>query len=409
MEKTLVIIGGGAAGFFTAINAKLKRPDLKVTVLEATARLLTKVKISGGGRCNVTHNEFDPKKLVNNYPRGAKELLGAFYQFNPSHTIDWFKQRGVELKVEKDGRMFPITDSSTTIINTFLDEARRLGIEIRKRAFVDKVEHLDDEFMISLKGGEQLKSDYLLLATGSSPVGHSIAKSLGHSITDLSPSLFTFEIESELLEGNSGVSFQDAEIFLKIEGKKKKWSFSGPTLITHWGLSGPAVLKLSAFAARELYNSNYKAIITVRWDKTLTEEAAAEVINKFKSQNLKKNIIKNPALDFPKRFWAKACEVAAIKENKIYADLSKKELNKLLSLLVNCQLEVSGKGVFKEEFVTCGGIAMKEVDTKKFESKLHSGLFFAGEILDVDGITGGFNFQNAWTSSYLVSEAISQK
>ena len=409
MKKSLIVVGGGAAGFFTAINSKLNNPELDITVLEATARLLTKVKISGGGRCNVTHNEFDPKKLIMNYPRGSKELLGAFYRFNPSHTIEWFRERGVELKVESDGRMFPTTDSSTTIINTFLDEARSLGIKIQKRAFVDSVTFADEKFSVQLKSGDTIISDFLLLATGSSPVGHKISESLGHTITELSPSLFTFNINNSLLEGNAGVSFKDAEILLKIEGSKKKWSFSGPTLITHWGLSGPAVLKLSAFAARELFKSNYQANIVIKWNRLLSEQDAVEQIQTFRSKNSKKIISKNPALNFPKRFWASLCVQAGIKTEKIYSDLSKKEQNILLNLMLNCNLKVEGKGVFKEEFVTCGGVSLKEVDTRSFESKLIPGLFFAGEILDIDGITGGFNFQNAWTSSYLVSQELSMK
>ena len=409
MSKSLVIVGGGAAGFFAAINAKIKRPDLKVTVLEATGRLLTKVKVSGGGRCNVTHNEFDPKKLVSNYPRGAKELLGAFYKFNPANTIDWFKDRGVDLKVESDGRMFPTTDSSTTIINTFLDEARRLGIEIRKRAFVSSIIKSETGFETTLKTGEIITSDFLLMATGSSPIGHKIIKSFGHNITGLSPSLFTFEIQDNLIKDIPGVSFKDAFLQLRLEGKKKKLSFTGPLLITHWGLSGPAVLKLSAFAARELHLSNYQASLLVTWDSTLTESLAVEKINKYKNQNLKKTIAKNPALDFPKRFWSALISSSGISDTKIYADLSKKEQNKIISLLINCSLEVRGKGEFKEEFVTCGGVCMKEVNTQVFESKKVDGLFFAGEVLDVDGITGGFNFQNAWTSAWLVAEALAVK
>lgn len=397
----LIVAGGGAAGIFGAIVAASNNPRLSVAVLESGPKFLTKVEISGGGRCNVTHACYDPKKLVGNYPRGMKELLGPFSRFQPTDTEKWFGERGVTLKTESDGRVFPTSDSSKTIIDCFLKEAETLKINLLPRSGVTSVEVVDGLFNLTLKSGNLLCRN-LLLATGSSGSGHKLAKSLGHSITPLAPSLFTFKIRSPLLNELAGTSFPSASLQLNAGGKV--FSNQGPMLVTHWGLSGPAVLKLSSIAARELYDANYSAKLKVNWNSTIDDPELE--IGKYKKDYPKRTVVANSLFGFTQRFWTKLCSVSGIDENLTYADSNKSQFQKLANSISSTELEVIGKGEFKDEFVTCGGVSLSEVNFKTMQSKIVPGLYFAGEILDIDGITGGFNFQNAWTTAWHAGNSI---
>lgn len=351
MDYDTLIIGGGAAGFFAAINLKEKAPDQKIAILEKTLQPLAKVRISGGGRCNVTNSCFEPKKLIENYPRGNPEMLGPFTRFGPEETVAWFESRGVTLKIEPDGRMFPVTDSSQTIIDCLMGEAKRLNVELRLGASVQKIE---PGFKVHLKDKE-LTAKNLVLATGSGKWGWECAKSLGHTIVEPVPSLFTFNCPSSPLLDLSGVAVEKGRV--SIVGTP--FTFEGPILLTHWGFSGPAVLKLSAFAARYLESRGYQAEIEVDWQP-------------------------DPAFSVPKRLLKR---------------LTPDTLHK-------SRYTLNGKTTFKYEFTTAGGIDLKEVNFKRMESKVTPGLFFAGEILNIDGITGGFNFQNAWTGGWIISESL---
>lgn len=362
----LIVIGGGAAGVFAAIAAKEAHPEAKVILLEKTATLLAKVRISGGGRCNVTHACFEQKELIKNYPRGEKELLGPFHRFFTEDTIAWFESRGVKLKTEKDGRMFPVTDSSQTIIDCLLGEAARLGVEIRKQSRVSRIEKCDEGFVID----GDLKTKNLLLATGSAKQGYTWAKELGHTIIDPIPSLFTFHSPTSQLLELSGISMQDVEV--QLEGFKKK--VRGPLLITHFGFSGPAIIKLSAWAARFLHERDYKAKLIINW---LPELKQHEIV-----------------LDDVEKLFAKA----------LWRTLS--DHPNLPVRLHKDTYEIDGKTTFKKEFVTCGGVHLKEINFKTMESRVCPGLYFAGEILNIDGVTGGFNFQNAWTSAYIAANSL---
>lgn len=393
----IVIIGGGAAGYFGAINSALRRPDVEHILLEATPRPLTKVKISGGGRCNVTHNQFDPRELCKAYPRGHKELLGVFSRFQPRDTIAWFAERGVDLKAEADGRMFPTTNRSDTIIACLDNELQRAGVVLRKPAMVRSVTKTSTGFAIGLQGNpEPLAADAILLATGSSPLGHRIAGQLGHTITPLAPSLFTFEVSDPLLANQMGQVSPAAHLLLNVGGARFKQN--GPMLITHWGLSGPAVLKLSAFAARELFASNYQAALHVNW----TGLAAVDVDAVLRAQE-RGYVATSPLFHLSKKLWQALTSAFPQRWNELSANARKD----LVTVLTDTIFTVTGKGVFKEEFVTCGGIDRKEVDFRTMQSKICPGLFFAGEILDIDGITGGFNFQNAWSTAFIAAQHLS--
>jgi predicted Rossmann fold flavoprotein len=407
-EFDLIVVGGGAAGFFGAIAYAEARPGSRVLILEATPRVLTKVKISGGGRCNVTHHQFDTKRLVMSYPRGQKELIGAFHRFQPRDTVAWFAAHGVELKVEEDGRMFPVTDSSQTIIDCLEQTARQLGVGLRLKTLVQRIEKVDDHFLVHPKDGTVLRSRFVLLATGSMPFGQSLARDLGHRLVDPVPSLFTFEIKDPLLEGLSGTSFPRVQIQLKIPGANQDFQQEGPCLITHWGLSGPAVLKLSAFAARELFASSYKAQVLINWEYPFKYEAALERLDTLRREHPKKKVSNENPFGCTRRFWEALLRESGLSAAQIYAETGKKQLQDIARRLTGTQLNVEGKGVFKEEFVTAGGVAREEIDFRRMESKVCPGLFMAGEVIDVDGITGGFNFQNAWTGSWLAAQAMVQ-
>jgi hypothetical protein len=379
-----VIIGGGAAGIFAALKAKAAHPEIAVIVLEKTAVLLSKVKVSGGGRCNVTHACFDPKKLVQNYPRGEKELLGPFHHFQPRDTIEWFESRGVELKTEPDGRMFPVTDSSSTIIDCLLNEARKLGVEIRLR---QRVEKITDRFTIHLKDGEPLTCKKLILASGSSPEGYILATSLGHTLQPPVPSLFTFNVPTSPLKELSGIS-----LTAKVELIGSPYIQTGPLLITHFGFSGPAVLKLSAWGARFLFDRNYRTEIKIDWLPNIPTD-----LLRLKQEFPQKTLLSLNPYQLPKNLWKEFTKDL----DKPLAHLSKEQLQRLEKRLHDDRYQMDGKTTHKEEFVTCGGVTLKEVDFKTMESKICPGLYFAGEVLAIDGVTGGFNFQNAWTTGYI--------
>ncbi len=403
----IVVVGGGAAGFFGAIAAATN-PHTRVVLLEAGRAPLAKVRISGGGRCNVTHACFDPAVFVQNYPRGNKALRGPFSKFQARDTVEWFARRGVELKTEADGRMFPITDDSATIANCLLEAARNTGVEIRTGTPVERARCLlGPQFEIKLKSGEVLQGDRLLLATGSSPQGHRIAKSLGHSIVTPVPSLFTFNLKDERLEGLAGVSVANVRLRLidKDSGKSSNLEQTGPILVTHWGISGPAVLKLSAWGARFLSDRRYKASLLINWLPQYNPEELRGQLQDMRGKE-KKAIANSCPFSLPRRLWESLLRAGAIDSQQRWAELSNKSINRLVGELARGEYEIIGKGVFKEEFVTCGGVSLKEVNFKTMESRLCPGLYFAGEVLDIDGVTGGFNFQSAWTTGWLAGGAI---
>ena len=396
----IIIIGGGAAGFFAAINAAEMDPEAKILILERGKELLTKVRISGGGRCNVTHAEFNPGELTKNYPRGGKELRGPFHSFMTGDTIAWFEERGIDLKIEEDGRMFPVSDSSETIINCFLNEANRLGVQILKNHSVQHIEKIEYHYKISTNNGI-FSAEKILVATGSNPKIWSLLQNLGHSIEPAVPSLFTFNIKDERIKALPGIStFASVKIIgMNLEDE-------GPLLITHWGMSGPAVLKLSAWGARELNETDYKFQISVNWLPSQTSEGILKQLKDLKLAHGKQQTSKYAQFELPKRLWQSLVKASGIEETAIWADLNKDQLKNLSLQLTEAVFTVNGKSTFKEEFVTAGGINLKEVNFKTFESKLHKNLFFAGEVLNIDAITGGFNFQNAWTSGYLAAKAM---
>lgn len=407
MEKfDFIVIGGGAAGFFGAIACAEAKPGARVLLLEATTRVLTKVKISGGGRCNVTHHQFEPKLLINNYPRGQKELLGAFHRFQARDTVQWFQAHGVELKIEDDGRMFPVSNNSQTIIDCLEGAAKNSGVKLRTKSLVQKITRDDNGFLVQTRDEQEFSAPYLLLATGSMPEAQALARSLGHRLIDPVPSLFTFQISHPLIEGLAGLSFPKVRMRLRCPGSPGEFNQEGPCLITHWGLSGPAVLKLSAFAARELHSAQYQAELQINWEPQLTQASALQKLEQLKLDASKKKLSNESAMSCPRRFWEAILKLAEVKESQIYAETSRKQLQSIADLMCNSSLQIMGKGVFKEEFVTAGGICRDEIDFRSMASKICKGLYLAGEVLDVDGITGGFNFQNAWTGGWLAGQAV---
>ncbi|MBD1867624.1 NAD(P)/FAD-dependent oxidoreductase [Cyanobacteria bacterium FACHB-471] len=401
----IAVIGGGAAGFFGAIAAAEAHPHARVTLLEASRKTLTKVRISGGGRCNVTHACFDPALLVQYYPRGGKALRGAFSRFQPRHTVDWFAKRGVKLKTESDGRMFPVTDDSATVVDCLTQAARQSGVEIYTGVSTVAVTRSETGFELELKSGERLHSDRLLLTTGSNPQGYQLAKALGHKIESPVPSLFTFNIPDSHLRELAGVSVEPVQTKLLIPDSKPLEQ-SGALLITHWGLSGPAVLKLSAWGARALYEHQYQATLQVNWLPQHNPDQLRQELLKAKAEQPRRAIASSCPLPLPRRLWQYLTATVDIAPDARWTDLSKKSLNQLIQELTQNRYPIRGKGVFKEEFVTCGGICLKDVDFKTMESRCCPGLYFAGEILDIDGITGGFNFQSAWTTAWIAGQAI---
>lgn len=395
---TILIIGGGAAGFFAAIAAKTAQPHSKVAILEKSAALLSKVRISGGGRCNVTHSCFDPKELVHNYPRGSKELLGPFHRFGPSQTIEWFEARGVRLKTEKDGRIFPVTDSSQTIIDALLQEAKRLSIEIHLRQRIARIEKRGEVFELHMQEGALLQCNRLILATGSSPEGHAWAAALGHTIDPPVPSLFAFNIPHSPLKELSGISVENVEV--RLEGSS--YIQKGPLLITHLGVSGPAILKLSAWAARYLHSLHYQTIMRINWLPAYDSQSLYDTLLAEKAAHPDKALSSLVRFELPKSLWKH------LVPSKRLGALSNREIKQIAERLQNDPYSIDGKTTNKEEFVTCGGVCLKEIDFKTMQSKRCPGLFFAGEILAIDGVTGGFNFQNAWTTGYIAGSSGSE-
>ena len=412
-KKAIAIIGGGASGIFAAIRsaqvAKEKKVDVDICVFEASTNFLRKVRISGGGRCNVTHHLMDTKDFSLNYPRGQKELLSPFQKFQAADTIKWFEDRDVNLKYENDGRMFPITDRSETIIDCFIKETNKHKVKLLNKKNVNTIKKLQDgRLTLSINEGESFIADSVLIATGSKPLGYNLATALGHSITEIAPSLFTFKIDDPILENLSGTSFSNATLTLKIENSKP-FIQTGALLITHWGLSGPALLKLSAWAAREMMHASYKAKIVVNWLSIDNKDDAEKWLKAIKKNNTKTSIGNAYPKNLTKRFWLQLLKKCSILKEKNWSEISKNELNKIIENLVNCELDILGKSRFKEEFVECGGVNLNEINLKTMESKICSGLFFSGEVMDIDGITGGFNFQSAWTSGWIAGSNMALK
>lgn len=398
MSKRIIIVGGGAAGFFAALTCKAKNPNAEVTILEAGSRVLTKVGISGGGRCNVTHACYDPIALIEAYPRGQRTLRGPFYTWQPQDTIDWFADRGVTLKTESDGRIFPTTDNSQTIIDCLVNEAESLGVRTELRARASAIHKKDTGFTI-LASGEVYPTDQVLIAIGglkNEGLRQSI-EALGHTITPLAPSLFTFNIDDPRIDGLAGISVPSGTV--SIPGTKL--TNTGPVLITHWGLSGPGILKLSAWGARELAEKDYHFSIRVNWTSVEPREAIQAKFKSLRVEWAKKLVASNPTFDIPSRLWERLVQAAGITREQRWSHLPKDHERALVDELFCSSFEVTGKSTNKEEFVTCGGVSLKEVNFKTMESRKVPGLYFAGETLDIDGITGGYNLQSAWTTGYL--------
>lgn len=411
-NKKIIIIGGGAGGFFAAINLKEKNPNYNVSILEQSNTLLKKVKISGGGRCNVTHSCFEAEDLIKNYPRGEKELLGAFYQFQPKDMIEWLKKRGVKTKTEADGRMFPVSDDSQTIIDCFLKETKKLNIDIQKGYAVEKLippteeingNTINSKWQIQIKNKPNLEADALIVATGSQPKSWKMLTDLGHSISNPVPSLFTMDIKNDSrLKDLAGVSVNNGTVWAK---DTKLSTENGAVLVTHWGLSAPAVLRLSAWGARELADKNYKFEMGVNWIED-TPKNTLKTLKAHREEWRKKQIGTISPFDIPNRLWKKLIEAAKIDLTTNWASLSNKELENLANQLTQGIFHVNGKSTYKDEFVTCGGISLSEVDFKTMESKILPNLYFTGEVLDIDAITGGFNFQAAWTTAWIAAQNI---
>jgi predicted Rossmann fold flavoprotein len=418
MEKRQVLVaGGGAAGFFAAIACAEADPNCAVTIYEATAHPLAKVRVSGGGRCNVTHACFEPRELVRRYPRGGRELLGAFHRWQPRDTVEWFAQRGVTLKTEADGRMFPVTDDSQTIVGCLQGAAEKAGVRTVLRTGLKKVERgVPDAlnanasgdrvppFRIELTTGETVMCDRLLVATGGnkSNTGFEIARQFGHTIEPPVPSLFTFHIDDPRLKDLSGVSVEEAATAVRGTALKER----GPLLITHWGLSGPAILKLSAWGARELHDCGYRFTLLVNWAPQFNAETLRAALEQARAANPKKQLGTWCPLGLPLRLWEKLLEAAGLPPGTQWTTVPGAALRALAAQVSAGGFAVTGKSMFKEEFVTCGGVRLSEVDFKTMESRLVPGLHFAGEVLDIDGITGGFNFQAAWTAGWLAGRAM---
>ena len=396
----ILIVGGGAAGFFTAINIVEKNPSLKVAILERGSEVLNKVRISGGGRCNVTHACFEPNELVKFYPRGEKELRGPFHQFCSGDTVEWFEKHGVELKIESDGRMFPVSNSSQTIIDCFQDATKKLGIAVLTNQSVQSIFKKDTLWKVETQT-ETYLSEKLILATGSNPKVWEMLQNFGHAVVSPVPSLFTFNIKDPRIAALPGVS---AQVSVKV--RDTKLESSGPLLITHWGMSGPAILKLSAWGARILHDKNYQFSIAINWLNDIEADATEKILKELKLEHAKKAVSKKSPFELTNRLWESLVMNSGIESETKWADLSKNQLQNLSNQLTNSVFQVNGKSTFKEEFVTAGGIDLKEINFKTMESKLHENLYFAGEIVNIDAVTGGYNFQNAWTSGFIVANSI---
>ena len=402
--KKVIIIGGGAAGFFTAINAKEMNPELDITILEKGKEVLQKVKISGGGRCNVTHACFEPKELVQFYPRGEKELLGPFHQFMTGDTFEWFENNGIPLKIEKDNRVFPESNSSQTIVDCFLNKTKRLGISVLKNHGVTTIQKQANSWLVITKE-KQFVCDAVVMAAGSSKKVWELSKALRHSIISPVPSLFTFNIKDNRIKDLLGISVSNATVQLVDTNLEA----SGPLLITHWGMSGPAILKLSAFGARVLAEKNYEYKVQVNWLSRPTHKIVNVLLNLKKKHSKKQVIVRSPFEEIPKRLWERFVMATTIKTTFNWADVSHDQIDALANQLTKSVFTAKGKSTFKEEFVTAGGVDLREINFKNFESKLQNNLFFVGEVLNIDAVTGGFNFQNAWTGGWLCAKALASR
>lgn len=400
----VVVIGAGAAGFFGAITCAETNPGCEVILIEKSDKVLAKVKVSGGGRCNVTHYCFEPRQLVQHYPRGNKALLGPFNTFQPKDTVAWFESRGVQLKDENDGRIFPVTDDSQTIIDCLLQAASEAGVKVWRQTTVAGLDKVQDKFSLTLSSGQFLVCDKLLIATGGHPKeeGYTWLKELGHEIVPPVPSLFTFNVPDKALHLLAGVSVEKA----KVRIEQSKLIQEGPLLITHWGFSGPAILKLSAWGARLLHDRLYNFAIHINWLPDLTEADVQDKIKDLRNHDARKQIHNYSPFHLPIRLWKYLVNRAGIGEELRWADLSLKSQNKLVEELIRCIFTINGKSTFKEEFVTCGGVSLNDINFKTMESKKCPGMFFAGEVLDIDGVTGGFNFQAAWTTGWIAGKNI---
>ena len=407
MSKPRVIIaGGGAAGFFAAIACAETNPEAEVSIFEQTSNPLAKVRISGGGRCNVTHACFEPRELVKRYPRGGRELLGAFSRWQPRDTVAWFETHGVQLKTEDDGRMFPTTDSSATIIDCLVRSASSAGVKVRTGCGMKEVQPNVEGggFAVTLSSGETVSTDRLLIATGGGRAegGLALLKKLGHTIEQPIPSLFTFHIDDPRLKDLAGLSVEKAVVSVAA----KKLREQGPLLVTHWGMSGPAVLKLSAWGARALHETDYKFTLSVNWLGATTPDAARAALAAARTSNARKQVGTWNPFSLPQRLWERLIAAAGITPTMIWTSVSNPLLGAICAQLTAGEYAVSGKSMNKEEFVTCGGVRLTEVDFKTMQSRICPGLFFAGEVLDIDGVTGGFNFQAAWTTGWLAGKAM---
>ena len=398
--RRIIIIGGGAAGFFCASN--LDETKYKITILEQNSDVLQKVKISGGGRCNVTHACFDPRELVQFYPRGNKELLSVFTKFQPGDTMEWFDQRKVPLKIENDNRVFPESNSSQTIINTLLNEIQQKKVEVKTQCSVKEIEQREDRYLVKTSIGD-FEGDFVIYTTGSSPKSLKIIENLGHKIIPLVPSLFTFNIKDDLLKDLAGTSFEMAETSIP----KLKTGESGPLLITHWGLSGPAILKISAWEAINLAKVKYNFEIEVNFISKDIEDAEALFLN-FRQSNPKKTIGQSKIFEITNRFWQRILEVSKVDLNKQVAQISGKEMQTIIENVCKKKFQVTGKSTFKDEFVTAGGVDLKEINFKNMSSKILPNFYVAGEVLNIDAVTGGFNFQACWSEAWLIAQNLNE-
>jgi len=400
----VIVIGGGASGFFTAVNIAEKSPALKILILERGKEVLQKVKVSGGGRCNVTHAEFIPKELSKNYPRGERELKGPFHSFMTGDVMEWFENRGVSLKIEEDGRVFPVSNSSQTILNCFLNEAKKYKIQIETSQLVIKFEPQENgNWQLETKTNQFLAKK-IVIATGSQSKVWKQLVDLGLQIVLPVPSLFTFNCKDPRIQNLPGVTVKS-----QVEVKQAKLKNEGPVLITHWGFSGPAILKLSAWGARELNKLEYKFDLQINWTDTENFESCKEFLKGQKFESPKQQVLKNPLFELPKRLWEQFAIASKITEKQRWANLNKKQVVDLATQLTLCVFKIDGKSTFKDEFVTAGGVDLKEINFKNFKSNKLPNCFLVGEVLNIDAITGGFNFQNAWTSGFLAAKEIGGK
>lgn len=399
-QKKIAVIGGGAAGFFAATNMAQKHAEFDVTIYEKSNQLLGKVKVSGGGRCNVTHACFEPKELIKFYPRGGNELLNLFKSFQPKNTIEWFEKRGVKMKQEEDGRMFPITNKSQTIIDCFMGEAEKSGVKIRTGMGLSSLEKVGEKWKLEFNKEKTELVDAVMIAAGSSEIIWDMMRELKHTIIPPVPSLFTFHIKDKRIDGLMGLSVPNAMVQMQNRDIKT----NGPLLITHWGMSGPAVLKSSAWEAIFLNEKNYHTEVLINFTGQPKEEIRKQ-LSVLRDAEAKKLLGTFTQFGLPNRLWKQLCDCMNLSDRK-WAGLANKDLDLIANELCAGVYSINGKTTFKEEFVTCGGISLKEVNMKTMESKLHSGLFFGGEVLNIDAVTGGFNFQAAWTTGWAVSENV---